>query len=145
MQKGGRLHPGNAAGEGGSKRYVEQIAIRLGSSLGADRVFYDRDYQAQLARPDLDTLLQRIYHDQAALIVVFLSSGHAASEWCGLEWRAVRDIIKRKKSEQIMFVRFDDSAVEGSLSIDGYIDARQYDAAAVSRFIIQRVTLSPTI
>jgi len=96
-----------------------------------------------LARPDLDTLLQRIYHDQSALIVVFLSSGYASSEWCGLEWRAVRDIIKRKRADQVMFVRFDDTAIEGALSIDGYIDARRYDPAAVSRFIIQRVTVTP--
>jgi hypothetical protein len=120
--------------------YVEQIAIRLKSSLGTDKVFYDREYQAQLARPDLDILLQRIYHDQSALVVVFLSAGYASSEWCGLEWRAIRDIIKRKKAEQVMFVRFDDSTVDGALSIDGYIDARQYGAADVSRFIIQRVT-----
>jgi hypothetical protein len=125
------------------RRYVQQIATHLGSSLGSDRVFYDQHYQAQLARPGLDTLLQRIYHDQSALIVVFLSSGYATSEWCGLEWRAVRDIIKRKRADQIMFVRFDDTDIEGAFSIDGYIDARKYDPAAVSRFIIQRVTATP--
>jgi hypothetical protein len=130
---------------GQCRGYVEQIAISLGSSLGAGRVFYDRHYQAQLARPDLDTLLQRVYHEQSGLIVVFLSSGYATSEWCGLEWRAVRDIIKRKRAEQVMFVRFDDAAVEGAFSIDGYIDARQFDAAAVSRFIVERVSISPSI
>lgn len=125
--------------------YVEQISIRLGFTLGTDKVFYDRDHQAQLARPDLDTLLQRIYHDQSALIVVFLSAGYDASEWCGLEWRAIRDIIKRKRSDQVMFVRFDDAPIEGTLSIDGYIDARQYNPDAISRFIIQRAALSSTI
>jgi hypothetical protein len=130
---------------GQCRGYVEQIAISLGSSLGASRVFYDRDFQAQLARPDLDTLLQRIYHHQSGLIVVFLSSDYATSEWCGLEWRAVRDIIKHKRTEQVMFVRFDDAPIEGALSIDGYIDARQYDASAVARFIIQRVAVSSFI
>lgn len=127
---------------GQCRGYVEQISIRLASSLGTNRVFYDKDYQAQLARPDLDTLLQRIYHDQSDLIVIFLSKDYATSEWCGLEWRAVRDIIKRKRADQIMFVRFDDAPVEGALSIDGYIDARQYDAASVTRFIIERVALA---
>jgi hypothetical protein len=130
---------------GPCRGYVEQIARRLASSIGSGRVFYDLDYQAQLARPNLDTLLQRIYRDQAALIVVFLSSDYATSEWCGLEWRTVRDIIKRKRSDQVMFVRFDDSTVEGALSIDGYIDARKYNAEAVSRYIIERATLSPSI
>ena len=107
-------------------------------------MFYDRDYQAQLARPNLDILLQRIYHDQSSLVVVFLSSDYANSEWCGLEWRAVRDIIKRKRADQVMFVRFDDAPVDGALSIDGYIDARQYDAASVARFIIERVAITPS-
>lgn len=130
---------------GTCRGYVEQIAIRLRSTLGAERVFYDMDFQAQLARPNLDILLQKIYHDQSDLIVVFLSGDYDASEWCGLEWRVIRDIIKRKRADQVMFVRFDDAPVPGSLSIDGYIDARQHDAAAVSQFIIQRAALSPLV
>lgn len=30
-----------------------------------------------------------------------------------LEWRAIRDLIKFKRDDQIMFVRFDDAQVEG--------------------------------
>jgi hypothetical protein len=58
--------------------------------------------------------------------VVFLCAEYAQKEWCGLEWRAIRDIIKTKRDDQVMFVRFDDCPVDGFLSIDGYVDAKVF-------------------
>jgi len=104
---------------GEKRRYVSRVVDSLRSPLGKDSVFYDFDYQAQLARPNLDTLLQGIYRDQSDLIVVFLCAEYAEKQWCGLEWRAVREIIKSKQDERVMFIRFDDSPVDGVLSIDG--------------------------
>lgn len=127
----------------GEKRsYVSKVADKLKGKLGADQVFYDFDYQSQLARPDLDTLLQKIYLSQAELIVVFLCKEYAEKEWCGLEWRAVREIIKSKENERIMFVRFDNERIEGVLSIDGYIDANRFSETDVTRFILERIELS---
>ncbi len=92
----------------GTKRvYVESVATCLKRSLHNNQVFYDRDFQAHLARPDLDNLLLDIYRNRSSLIVVFLSADYAKSDWCGLEWRAVRDMIKSKSGKQLMFVRFD--------------------------------------
>ena len=88
----------------GQKRaYVSKVADALRSALEDDEVFYDFDYQSQLAIPNLDSLLQKIYRENSELIVVFLSSDYANKEWCGLEWRAIRDIIKSKDHERIMF------------------------------------------
>ncbi len=123
---------------GTHREYVEPIARILASRLGKNQVFYDKDYQAHLARPNLDILLQRIYHNQSSLVVVFLASGYAASEWCGLEWRAIRDILKRKRADQLMFVRLDNSDIDGTFSIDGYIDAKVYDSNQVAEFVLQR-------
>lgn len=124
----------------GEKRpYVSRVVDALRSPLGKDSVFYDFDYQAQLARPNLDTLLQRIYRDQSDLIVVFLCAEYAEKQWCGLEWRVVRDIIKSKQDERVMFIRFDDAPVDGMLSIDGYIDGSSHTAKEVADFILTRV------
>lgn len=57
---------------GEKRRYVSKVADALRGQLGWDSVFYDFDYQAQLARPNLDTLLQGVYLKQSDLIVVFL-------------------------------------------------------------------------
>lgn len=124
---------------GEKRRYVSRVVDALRGPLGKDSVFYDYDYKAQLARPNLDTLLQRIYRDQSDLIVVFLCAEYAEKQWCGLEWRAVRDIIKSKDDHRVMLVRFDDANVEGMFSIDGFIDGRANTAKQVAELIITRV------
>jgi hypothetical protein len=124
---------------GEKRRYVSKVVDALRLPLGKDSVFYDFDYQAQLARPNVDTLLQKIYRDQSDLIVVFLCAEYAKKQWCGLEWRAVRDIIKSKQDDRVMFVRFDDAPIDGLLSIDAYIDGATHTTKQVADFILIRV------
>jgi hypothetical protein len=121
------------------RAYVANVVEALRVPLGPDSIFYDHDYQAQLARPNLDTLLQDIYRDRSELVVVFLCSDYARKEWCGLEWRAIRDLIKAKLDDRIMFVRFDDAKIDGVLSIDGYIDADSQSPADVAGHIRTRI------
>jgi hypothetical protein len=128
----------------GEKRaYVSEVVEALRKTTGQDSVFYDYDYQSQLARPNLDTLLQCIYRNQSELIIVFLCAEYTQKQWCGLEWRAIRDIIKSKNDERVMFVRFDDAPVDGVLSIDGYIDARVHSASQLAKFIMERLDQLP--
>lgn len=46
---------------GEKREYVAAVAAEVKKRLGQGSVFYDKDFTAQLARPNLDTLLQRIY------------------------------------------------------------------------------------
>lgn len=124
---------------GERRMYVAKVAAALRKKLGKDAVFYDFDYQSQLARPNLDILLQNIYRKQSDLLVIFISGEYAKKDWCGLEWRAVRDIIKTKEDDKVMFVRFDSSPIDGLFSIDGYIDGARFKPAAVARMIIDRL------
>jgi len=94
--------------------------------LGPDRYFYDNNYKAQLARPSLDVLLQDIYRNRSKLIVVFVGSDYRRKEWCGIELRAIREILLERGYERIMFVRLDDGEVEGVFRTDGYVDARHH-------------------
>jgi len=57
---------------GERREYVANVAAELKKRLGRDSIFYDKDFTAQLARPNLDTLLQRIYLNNSDLVVVFL-------------------------------------------------------------------------
>jgi TIR domain len=127
---------------GEHRSFVATVVNALRSHLPTDSIFYDHDYQAQLAKPNLDTLLQRIYRDKSELIVIFLCKMYAEKQWCGLEWRAIRDMIKSRQDERIMFVRFDDSAIDGVFSLDGYIDAREHGPQKVAEFILERLSLS---
>jgi len=76
------------------KSIVEELSVRI----AANRIFYYEYYQAYLARPSLDTLLQDIYRNRSKLFVVFLCKSYQNKEWCGLEFHAIRDIIKKEKT-----------------------------------------------
>jgi hypothetical protein len=39
-----------------------------------------------------------------------------------LNGRAVREVIKNKSDHAVMFMPFDSAQVDGSFSIDGYVD-----------------------
>ena len=101
--------------------FVEPVAARLADQVGRDRVLYDKYYEAEFARPDLDTYLQRLYHDESELIAVFLCADYERKDWCGLEWRAIRDLIKQRQTSTVMPLRFDDTAIPWLFSIDGYV------------------------
>ncbi|PHS55679.1 MAG: disease resistance protein [Sulfurimonas sp.] len=129
---------------GERRKLVSNVADIVRKKLKKDKLFYDFDYQSQLARPNIDVLLQKIYHKNSKLIVIFLSSEYMEKEWSGLEWRAIRDLIKSKKDDKIMFVKFDDKEIDGLFSIDGYIDATYHSEKAIARFILERVELHNT-
>lgn len=124
--------------------FVKSIAELLEGLLGSDRCFYDDHYKAQLAQPNLDLMLQEIYRDRSRLIVVFLCEAYERKEWCAnVEFRAIRDIIKKRDTQRIMFVRMDEGAVKGTFSLDGAIDASRHSAEDVAHMIRQRVDLLP--
>ena len=119
--------------------YVSKVAEVLAQQLTQDKVFYDAWHQAELARPNLNTYLQNIYHNESDLVVVFLCQEYAEKEWCGLELRAIHELIKQRKDDDIMPMRFDDAHIPGLFSIDGYIDLRQHTPEQAAEFILKRL------
>jgi serine protease AprX len=128
---------------GERREYVQKVVWAL-RHLGVPReaIFYDRFFTAELARPNMDSWLQSIYHDDSELIVVFLSKEYENKEWCGLEWRAIRDILKERSDDTVMTLRFDDTKVPGSFSIDGYVDLRNVDPEQVADLIQERLAFN---
>jgi hypothetical protein len=124
---------------GDYREFLAKVAESLAGGLGRDRVFYDKYYEAELARPDLDTYLQRIYHDDSELIAVFLCAEYQKKDWCGLEWRAIRDLIKNRNSVAIMPFRFDNTSIPGLFSIDGYVEIAQRSPSDIASLILQRL------
>ena len=125
---------------GETRPLVDKMAQDLERRLGPNTYFYDYNYISQLAQPSLDTLLQCVY-SRAKHIVVFLSADYQKKEWCGIEFRAVREIIKSRVNNRVMFVRTDDGEVEGVFETDGYVDAREFGAAKIAGFICERLDL----
>jgi len=127
---------------GERREYVAAVASEVKRRIGADSVFYDKDFTAQLARPNLDTLLQRIYLNNSDLVVAFLCADYEHKQWCGLEWRAIREIIKNRSDHSIMFMRFDGAKVGGTFTIDGYVDLDEHTPVQAARMIVERVRLN---
>jgi TIR domain-containing protein len=130
---------------GEHRNFVAGVAEHLSRNLGQNRVFYDRYYEAELARPNLDTYLMDIYREHADLIAIFLCSNYTQKEWCGLEWRVVRDVLKSRRDSEIMPFKFDDVFIEGLLSIDGYIDIDNRTPKEVAYLILQRINGKDTL
>jgi hypothetical protein len=120
---------------------VEQIALELERRIGPNSYFYDNNYVSQLARPSLDTLLQDIYRNRSKLVVVFLGSDYHKKDWCGIEFRAIKEIIMERDHKRIMFIRTDDGSVDGVFKTDGYVDARRFSPADLAGFIHERSEL----
>lgn len=123
------------------RTYVRSVASEVERALGPHTYFYDNNYTAQLARPSLDTLLQDIYSRRSKLIVVFLCEKYQEKEWCGVEFRAIKEIIMQKEHGKVMFVKMDDGKVDGVFKTDGYIDASRHTSQELASFIQERVSL----
>ena len=124
---------------GTQRDLVEGVASLLGTAIGRDRVLYDRYHTSEFARPNLDTYLQGLYRDESELVVVFLCADYATRDWPGLEWRAIRELIKARHDGSVMFVKLDDADVRGVVSVDGWLDAQGHDAKWIAGHVVERL------
>jgi hypothetical protein len=125
------------------RELVEAVAKETTALLGVHSCFYDLNYQAQLARPALDLLLQDIYGKRSKLLVVFIGTDYQRKMWPGIEWSAIRSVMTTARaSDRIMYVRMDDGAVEGVFPHDGYIDAQRFSPSQIAAFVAERVEFS---
>lgn len=127
---------------GENRSFVEAVATQLSMQLGASRVLYDKYYEEEFARTDLDTYLQALYHDDSELIAVFLCENYQNKEWCGLEWRALKDLIKRRRGADIMPLRFDNTEIPGLFSTDGYIWISERPPEEIAQLILKRLGIT---
>jgi hypothetical protein len=131
--------------QGTHRDYVKRVAytVRRNSTLNRDEIFYDEFHPAELSRPNLDAYLLDVYGEQSELVVVFLGTGYDTNEWTGgVEWRAVRELIKKIEGERVMPVRFDSAPIEGLLSIDGYLSAERREPEEVADLILDRLQVN---
>ncbi|WP_279629799.1 TIR domain-containing protein [Mucilaginibacter endophyticus] len=125
---------------GEARPLVEKIVQELERRLGPNRYFYDNNYVSQLAQPSLDTLLQGIYR-RAKLDVVFLSADYQKKNWCGVEFRAIKDIVFDREFNRVMFIKAGEGSVDGVFNTDGYIDASKFEPNKIAEFILERLRL----
>ena len=124
---------------GEQRNYVERVAEELDRELGEGACFYDKFYESQLARPNMDVLLQEIYGEKrSGLVVVFVCAEYDEKLWCGIEWRRIRERGAMRDDSEIMYVRVGEGNVDGMTPLDGYLDVRKRAPKEVAQMIVKR-------
>jgi len=118
---------------------VKVVADDLANALGNESVFYDKNFKAELARPNLDVYLQNIYSKDCDLVVIWACQDYAKKKWCGIEWRAIRSIINDRRDDEVMIIKMGDFSIDGLFDHDGYIDGLQHSGKEIAQFILERL------
>ena len=107
---------------GAQREYVERVASAL-KARGV-RCFYDADEQVELWGRHLAEELPRIYAEESAAVVVFVSADYAAGGWTRLERRAAFSRAVAEAGAFVLPARFDDSELPGLLDDVVSVDLR---------------------
>jgi hypothetical protein len=114
-------------------------------ALSKGRILYDKYYEAEFARPNLDVYLPGLYRTQSELIVLFLCPEYAAKRWCNLEWRHIRNLLATVDEQRIMFLRHGyegDFSDLGILPGDGTINFKNRSPEDIADRILDRLRLN---
>ncbi len=124
----------------GEKRdYVARVATILAGRFGRSAILYDQYHEAEFARSDLGFYLPRLYREHSDLIVVVLCPDYEANEWCGLEWNAIFDLLKSRRNEEVMLLRFGHALVQGLYSTAGFVELDEKTPEQTAAVILQRL------
>ena len=107
---------------GAQREYVERVAAAL-KARGL-RCFYDADEQVELWGRHLAEELPRIYAEESAAVVVFVSAEYAGAGWTRLERRAAFSRAVAEAGVYVLPARFDDSELPGLLDDVVSVDLR---------------------
>jgi tetratricopeptide (TPR) repeat protein len=127
----------------GEKRdFVAKVAALLADRFGEDAILYDKFHKAEFARDDLVDYLTELYREKSDLIVAVLCSDYDKKEWCGLEWKTIRGLLKQRQADEIMFTRFDQIEPEALEGLAGYIDLDTETPESAATLILERLALN---
>lgn len=125
---------------GEHRTFVKDIADELIKVLGKENVFYDKNFEAELAVPNLDTYLQKIYSEECELVVPFFAAEYTKKKWCNVEWRSIREILFDMVDDGVlMAIRIDNTDIPGFMRFDGYVSVEGRRPAEIAKLILQRV------
>jgi hypothetical protein len=122
---------------GAQRDYVGQVAATL-KARGV-RCFFDADEQVRLWGTHLAEELPRIYAEESAAVVVFISAEYAGREWTRLERRAALARAVAEAGVYVLPARFDDSELPGLLSDVVTVDLRRYTPEQFAGLVAEKL------
>lgn len=127
----------------GEKRdFVKQVAEILAKHFGEAAILYDKFHKAEFSQANLGFDLPKLYHESSDLIVAVFCPDYPSKEWCGLEWRAIFDLIKKGRTKDVMLTRFGHVEGEGLYSLAGYTDLHHETPESAAVVILERLALN---
>ena len=127
---------------GEKREFVAGVARILADRFDEEVILYDKFHKAEFSRPDLAFDLPRLYRDSSDLIVAVLCPDYGNKEWCGLEWRAIFDLVKKGRTKEVMLTRFGRVEADGLFSLAGYTDLDDETAESAAITILQRLAIN---
>ncbi len=127
---------------GEKRNFVSQVAAILAKRFGQDAILYDNYHKAEFGRARLGRYLPKLYHEQSDLIVVVICNDYAKKEWCGLEWDAIFDLLKKRREDEVALCNFDRATVEGLYSDSGFMSFDDETPEQAADLILQRLALN---
>jgi len=127
----------------GEKRdFVAKVAGILAKRFSEAAILYDKYHKAEFSRSDLAFYLPELYHNQADLVVAVFCPDYEKKEWCGLEWNAIFDLLKKRRVEEVMLTRFGHVEGKGLYSLAGYTDLQHETPETTADLILERLALN---
>ncbi len=74
--------------------------------------------------------------------MVVVCRDYEQKEWCGLEWDAIFDLLKKRKNDDVMLCRFDNAKVKGLYSTAGFVDLDRKTPELTATLILERLALN---
>ena len=126
----------------GEKRdFVAQVAALLAARFTEATILYDKYHEAEFGRRDLGFYLPDLYRDQSDLVVVVVCRDYQ-KEWCGLEWDAIFDLLKKRKNSEVLLCRFDHAMVQGLYSTAGFVELDDKTPEEATTRILERLAVN---
>lgn len=123
--------------------YVEQVATALlpafgGGDAGKARVFYDAWHEGKVIGYGSNRKLQKIYAKDSDLIVPFYCENYLKKHWCGVELRAIEEILFNKEYDRVLPFRFDLVEIPSSFKTDLFPVVTKRRPKDIADLIIER-------
>jgi hypothetical protein len=122
---------------GEDRNYVEQVAKCL-QTAGVE-LFYDDYERATLWGKDLVEHLDLVFRGDARYCLMFISASYAAKIWPTHERRSALARALEERTEYILPVRFDDTAIPGLRPTIGYVDARDFSPEDLANLALEKL------
>jgi hypothetical protein len=103
------------------------------------RIFYDNYEVANIWGKNLVEHFAEVYGGTARYCVMFISADYVAKVWPSHERRNAFDAAIARRTEYILPVRFDNTAVPGLLHSVHYVEAYQYQPAQLAHLVLQKL------